>query len=298
MGALVLDAVCVDYAGVPAVREVSFAVERGEIFGLVGPNGSGKSTTLAVAAGLRTPDSGTVMVEGMPRAANPARFAKLVGFVPQGDLLYDELSAAANLRFFAKLYGLPPAEPVRKALERARLTERAADRVGTFSGGMKQRLALACALLHEPPVLLLDEPTAALDPASRETLFADLHRLRDDGHAILLTTHHHDEIEHGCDRVAMLVDGELAVVGAPRDLRPAGRHLLYGHLREPLPRFVVKTLAARLAGMAELEQTGRRLRLQATSGENLGRALALVLAEGAALESFRTPPTRLESHAA
>ncbi|MGL6097214.1 MAG: ABC transporter ATP-binding protein, partial [Fimbriiglobus sp.] len=205
--ALALDAVSVRYGPTLAVDGLTLHVNRGEIVGLLGPNGSGKSSTIAAAAGVLDPAAGTVTVDGIARHRNPNGYARRVGLVPQEPALYDELSAVANLRFFGRLYGMS-GENLRKradlALARARLQDRADDRVSTFSGGMKQRLNLACALLHDPAVLLLDEPTAALDPASRDSLFAALHELRDAGHAVLLSTHHLDEAEYGCDRIAVL----------------------------------------------------------------------------------------------
>ncbi|HET6576047.1 MAG TPA: ABC transporter ATP-binding protein [Fimbriiglobus sp.] len=298
--ALALDGVRVRYGPTVAVDGVSLHVRHGEVVGLLGPNGSGKSTTLAAAAGVLDPFEGTVAVEGIHRDADPTGYASRVGLVPQEPALYDDLSAEANLNFFGKLYGLNKHDRrvrVDAALTRAKLTDRRRDRVSTFSGGMRQRLNLACALLHAPAVLLLDEPTAALDPASRDGLFATLHELRDAGHAVLLTTHHLDEAEHSCDRIAVLDRGRVVACGRPTELlraTPAGRAVLYGHLRERLPRSFVKGLGQRVGAGVELEVTGRRLRLAAATQEMLGRALAVVLADGVVLETFRTPPGRLE----
>jgi ABC-2 type transport system ATP-binding protein len=298
--ALALDGVRVRYGRTVAVDGVCLHVRRGEVVGLLGPNGSGKSTTLAAAAGVLDPFEGAVAVEGIRRDQDPDGYARRVGLVPQEPALYDELSAEANLNFFGRLYGLNKHDLrvlVERALVRAKLADRRRDRVGTFSGGMRQRLNLACALLHDPAVLLLDEPTAALDPASRDALFATLHDLRDVGHAILLTTHHLDEAEHGCDRIAVLDRGRVVACGKPAELlrvQPAGRAVLYGHLRERLPRFFVTGLRKRVGPGVEVEVTGRRLRLAATTHEELGRALAVVLADGIVLETFRTPPGRLE----
>lgn len=298
--ALVLDSIRVRYGHHLAVDGVSLTVRRGEIVGLLGPNGSGKSTTLSCAAGVLDPVEGTVSVAGVRRDRDPAGFARRVGLVPQEPALYDDLSASANLAFFGRLYGLRGrdlAQRVAFGLNAARLSDRHADRVSTFSGGMKQRLNLAVALLHDPPLLLLDEPTAALDPQSRDALFATLFDLREAGHAVLLTTHHLDEAEHGCDRVAVLERGKLVACGTPAELirsQPSGRAVLYAHTREVLPKFFQKSLRKRVGPEVELELTGRRLRLGATTQEALGRALAIVLADGVILDTFRTPPGRLE----
>src|SRR6185295_2274871 len=161
-------------------------------------------------------------------------------------------TAYDNLAFFGELYGLAGPDlrrRVLRALSRVKLSDRANDRVSTFSGGMKQRLNLAAALLHDPPVLLLDEPTASLDPANRDALFADLTRFRDDGHAILLTTHHVDEAEGGCDRVAVLDKGKLVGCGHPGEMlhsHATERPVLYGQLRERPPKYLVRAIRERL----------------------------------------------------
>jgi ABC-2 type transport system ATP-binding protein len=299
--ALSLSNVRVRYGDHLALDRLSLDVDRGEIVALLGPNGSGKSTTLAVAAGILDPVEGTASAGGIRRQADPAGYAAQVGLVPQEPAVYDELTAEANLLFFGRLYGLGGYDlrcRVAVALDKMRLTDRARQRVCTYSGGMKQRVNLAAALLHDPPLLLLDEPTASLDPKSRDALFADLHRLRDAGHAVLLTTHHLDEAETGCDRIVVLDRGRVAADGKPSDLvryHATGRAVLYGHLREPLPHFFVKGLRRRLGSAVEVEVTGRRLRLAADTQEDLGRALALVLTDGIVLDTFRTPPGRLES---
>ncbi|HYH68180.1 MAG TPA: ABC transporter ATP-binding protein [Urbifossiella sp.] len=291
--ALRLQAVRARYGDRVAVAGLTLDVAAGEVVALIGPNGSGKSTTLAVAAGVLTPVAGSVSACGIDRAADPHGFAAKVGLVPQDGATYDELTAAQNLEFFGRLYGLGGRElrrRVARGLSRVGLTDRAHDRVGTLSGGLRQRVNLAAALLHDPAVLLLDEPTAALDPASRDAALADLARLRDEGHAVLFTTHHTDEAELACDRVAVLDAGRLVACGKPGDvLRPRGREVLYAHLRMPVPRFLEKSLRRELAGVAELEVTGNRLRLAADTAENLGRALARVLAEGLDLDGYRSP---------
>lgn len=298
--ALSLQDIHVRFGNAPAVRGVSLEVRRGEVVGLLGPNGSGKSTTLAVAAGVLSPAMGTVSVDGIRRDHDPIRFATQVGLVPQDCALYEEMTAAENLAFFGELYGFDGSELRRRiirTLTRFRLVDRANVRVGTLSGGLKQRLNLAAALLHDPPVLLLDEPTASLDSASRDALLADLAQLKDDGHAVLLSTHHLDEAELCCDRVAVLERGRLATLGKPGDLlrtRPASGPVLFGHLGSRLPKFQERAIRGRLGPGVRLEITGRRLRLAARSTEELGQALALVLAEGVDVASLHTPTGSLE----
>ncbi|MCI0702777.1 MAG: ABC transporter ATP-binding protein [Planctomycetia bacterium] len=292
--------VTVSYGDRVAVDRLSLEVRRGEIVGLLGPNGSGKSSVLAVAAGVLDPTTGTVTMNGRERSADPAAFAACVGLVPQEAAIYDELTAVENLWFFGELYGLSGSDlrrRVMRALARVKLLDRAEHRVNTFSGGLKQRLNLAAALLHDPPVLLLDEPTASLDPASRDAFFVDLTRFRDDGHTILITTHHLDEAECGCDRVGVLDQGKLVACGSPTELlRPhaAERAVLYGHLRTRPPKYLERAIRRRLGSRAELEVTGRRLRLSANTSEELGEALAMLLAEGVELDAYRTPAGALE----
>jgi ABC-2 type transport system ATP-binding protein len=282
-----------------ALDGVSLDVRRGEIVGLLGPNGSGKSTLIAVAAGLLDPCAGEVAIEGQPRAADPRGFAARIGLVPQDSALYDELTAGENLLFFGRLYALSGHDlrrRVARTLSRVGLAGRGNERVGTLSGGMRQRLNLAAALIHDPPILLLDEPTAALDPAARDGLHADLTRLRDEGHAILLSTHHVDEAEQACDRVAVLDRGRLAAEGVPAAVLhfPAERPVLFGQLADRPPKFLVKAIRDRLGDGVELEVTGRRLRLSAGTNEDLGLALAGLLAEGVELDGYRTPPGTIE----
>ena len=298
--ALALSAVRVRYGRRLAVDGLTLTVRAGEIVGLLGPNGSGKSSTLGVAAGVLDPADGSVSVNGVRRDRDPRAFARLVGLVPQEPAVYDELTAEANLRFVGRLYGLAGDDlrvRVDRGLRFAKLCDRRGQRAGTLSGGLKQRLNLACALLHDPAVLLLDEPTAALDPASRDGLFAELHQLKERGVAILLTTHHLDEAEHGCDRVAVLRDGVLTACGTPSDLAqtsPCGRAVLYAHLRERLPKFFRVSLRRRIGRDVSVEITGRRLRLSAPTQQRLGEALAVVLADGVTLDAFRSTEGRLD----
>ncbi|HXU29472.1 MAG TPA: ABC transporter ATP-binding protein [Thermoanaerobaculia bacterium] len=209
------------YGGRPAVGGVTLALAPGEIFGLLGPNGAGKTTTVSMLCGLLPPDSGTVLVGGRAISGDADPAKRQIGLVPQEIALYDELSALANLRFFGALYGLGGAaleSAIGSALELVGLADRARDLVKTMSGGMKRRLNLAGALLHDPAVLLLDEPTVGVDPQSRNAIFDNLEELRRRGKALLYTTHYMEEAERLCDRIAIVDSGRVIAEGTLREL--------------------------------------------------------------------------------
>jgi ABC-2 type transport system ATP-binding protein len=195
-----------------AVDDVSFAVERGRLVGLLGPNGAGKTTTVSMIAGLVTPDAGEVLVGGSRLAGDTDPKKRRIGLVPQDLALYDELPARANLRFFGALYGLSGAaldQAIGSALELVGLADRINDRVSTYSGGMKRRLNLAAGLLHDPDILLLDEPTVGVDPQSRNAIFENLELLKSRGKALLYTTHYMEEVERLADRIVVMDHGRV-----------------------------------------------------------------------------------------
>ena len=199
------------YAKIQAVDGVSLELVAGETFGLLGPNGAGKTTTIHMLIGAVRPDDGEVTINGSTDPTRPD-VRRQIGVAPQVEALYDELSAAENLSFFGRLYGLSGdrlKQRVSWYLGLAELTARAGDRVKTYSGGMKRRLNLACALVHDPPVLLLDEPTAGVDPQSRNHLLDTIEGFARAGRTILYTTHYMEEAERLCDRVAIMDQGKI-----------------------------------------------------------------------------------------
>jgi len=194
-----------------AVDGVSLDIPRGETFGLLGPNGAGKTTTISMLAGVLKPDLGEVRIDG---SSDPTRSSvrRKLGIAPQAIALYDEMTAEENLAFFGRLYGLTGKvlkERVNWALEFANLSDRRKGRIKTYSGGMQRRINLACALINDPPVLLLDEPTVGVYPQSRNLIFDKIEELKKQGRTILYTTHYMEEAERLCDRVAIIDRGKI-----------------------------------------------------------------------------------------
>jgi len=235
-----------------AVGGVSLEVKRGEIVGLLGPNGAGKSTTISMLCGLVRPDAGSVAIAGEPVGEDAATAKRRIGLVPQELSLFEDLPAIGNLELFGALYGVGGAllrERVAAALDLVGLTDRARAKPATFSGGMKRRLNIACALVHDPDVLLFDEPTVGVDPQSRNAIFANIEALRARGKSIVYTTHYMEEAERLCDRIVIMDHGKVVASGTVDEvsrLAPA-----------PPPR------PARLTASLEdvfLHLTGRQLR--------------------------------------
>jgi ABC-2 type transport system ATP-binding protein len=204
-----------------AVDHVSFSVERGEIFGFLGPNGAGKTTTIRMLCGLLRPSSGTAIVGGVDVARDPEGVKQRIGYMSQRFSLYDQLTVDQNITFFGGIYGLSrEALAARRqfVLELAGLAGREQQLTRDLAGGWRQRLALGCALLHEPPILFLDEPTGGVDPVSRRQFWRLIEQLASHGVTILVTTHYLDEAEH-CHRIAIVQAGRLAALGTTRELK-------------------------------------------------------------------------------
>jgi len=204
-----------------AVDGVGFAIAPGETYGLLGPNGAGKTTTIRMVCGLLGRDAGEVSVDGRTVDRHDADARAAIGFVPQDVALYPDLSALENLRFFGRLYGMRGpalADRVREVLELVGLADRADDRVDTFSGGMKRRLNIGAGLVHQPRLLVLDEPTVGVDPQSRHAILENVQALGAAGMAVLYTTHYMEEAERICDRVAIMDRGRIVAEGTHREL--------------------------------------------------------------------------------
>jgi len=208
------------FGAVKAVDGVTFQIRAGEIFGILGPNGSGKTTTIRMLCGLLKPTGGTATVAGADITTSPERVKAAIGYMSQAFGLYGDLTVDENLRFYGGVYGLEAALDGRIAWARERmmLAEIGGRLAGRLSGGQRQRLALGCSMLHEPPVLFLDEPTAGVDPAARRLFWQIIRTLSSDGTTIIVTTHYMDEAER-FDRLAFLSRGRLTAFGTPAEVR-------------------------------------------------------------------------------
>jgi len=231
------------FDGKPAVEDLNLEVQQGEVFGLLGPNGAGKTTTVRMLACLIRQSAGTAFVNGYEINKEPdsERIRSMVGVLPESPGLYESLSAAKNLDFFAQLYGVPRqrrVERIEALLRMLELWDRREEPVATFSKGMKQKIAITRAFVHDPEVVFLDEPTAGLDPAASLTVREFLTALKKEGRTIFINSHHLDEVERLCDRIAVM-DRTALAIGSPKELarRYWGRTTVI-ELAEMRPRFV------------------------------------------------------------
>jgi ABC-2 type transport system ATP-binding protein len=219
---LQVNALAKKYDSIEALKGVSFSVEKGEIYGLLGPNGAGKSTAINIIAGILSPTSGTATIAGHSIVADTIRAKAAMGVVLQDAVLVDELSALRNCLFFGSLYGIPGDRLKKRSIELLSwigLSDRTGDAVGTFSGGMKQRLSLVLGILHEPSLLVLDEPTVGLDPQTRLLILDSVEQIARNGTAVLFSTHYLEEAERLCDRIGIIDDGRIIAEGTLAALR-------------------------------------------------------------------------------
>jgi ABC-2 type transport system ATP-binding protein len=210
------------FNGHHAVGGVSFTINKGEIFGLLGPNGAGKTTTIRILSTVLEADAGDATIGGYSARKNPAEVRGLIGVCPQDLALYEELSALDNLVFFGRMEGLDGKEARAQAMSNLALmglTERAKGKIAKFSGGMKRRVNLAIALMGNPKLLFLDEPTVGIDPQSRNNIFETINGLRDKGLTVLYTTHYMEEADRICDRIAIMDGGKIVAMDTPHGLK-------------------------------------------------------------------------------
>jgi ABC-2 type transport system ATP-binding protein len=278
-----------------AVRDVSLDVRRGEIFGILGPNGAGKSTTIRMLCGILDPTGGRGTVVGFDIVREAERIKERIGYMTQRFSLYEDLTVVENLTFYAGIYGVPLRKlrgRVNDALERTGLTDRRKQLAGTLSGGWKQRVALACATIHEPPLLFLDEPTAGVDPVSRREFWERIYAIAGEGTTAVLTTHYMDEAER-CHRLAFIFGGSLLDVGTPDEVVQR-RRLRVAELEvERAPEAAAQLRKA--PDVEEVAHYGHLLRLAVRGGEDPVALARKVLDDsGIAIRSVRESRATVE----
>lgn len=271
-----------------AVHDVSLQVHAGEVFGVLGPNGSGKSTTIRMLCGLLDPSGGKATVVGLDVARYPEKVKARIGYMTQRFSLYEDLTVRENLSFYASIYGVPARQRrarVTEVIERTGLTDRRRQLAGTLSGGWKQRLALACATIHDPPLLFLDEPTAGVDPVSRREFWERIHAISARGTTVLVTTHYMDEAER-CHRLAFIFRGRVLEVGAPDQIVAERDLLLAEVLVEDVP--AATAVLETLPEIDECGHFGRVLRVATRRGTDVEALVREHLgAAGLGIESVR-----------
>jgi len=257
-----------------AVNRISFEVAKGEIFGFLGPNGAGKSTTIRMLTGILAPSSGSGTVAGFDVRTEAEMIKAHIGYMSQKFSLYEDLTVEENIDFYSGIYRLAPEKKqARKewVIEMAGLREHRHSRTAILSGGWKQRLALGCAILHEPPIIFLDEPTSGVDPISRRQFWDLIYELAGRGVTVFVTTHYMDEAEY-CDRIALIYRGELIALGTPATLKT---ELMQEEVLEVLserPQDAMDGIAA-LAGVKEVALFGRGLHVVAEDGESVAEGI-------------------------
>ncbi|WP_412538083.1 ABC transporter ATP-binding protein [Longispora sp. K20-0274] len=287
------------FGGLVAVDDLSFTITEGETYGLLGPNGAGKTTSISMIVGILARDAGAVTIDGEPVDVHHTAVKRLIGFVPQQMALYPDLTATENLRFFGRLYGLSGGalrQRVAEVLDVVGLADRAKERVFKFSGGMARRLHIGVGLLHRPRLLVLDEPTAGVDPQSRNAILDSVQQLAGTGVAVLYTTHYIEEAERLCDRVGIIDGGQLRAEGTRRELIT----MVGGHDEVRLGvdgdlAAIAKALSL-LPGVSKVDTQGSGIQLLATeSGSLLPEILGTAGRAGAVIRSVEVTEPNLEA---
>ncbi|MBI1747107.1 MAG: ABC transporter ATP-binding protein [Acidobacteria bacterium] len=264
-----------------AVDDVSLCVQRGEIFGFLGPNGAGKSTTIRILCGLLRPSGGRARVNGLDVATAAEAVRKNIGYMSQKFSLYDDLTVEENINFFSGVYGVAPErQQARKdyVLRMAGLEEKRQTMTRLLAGGWKQRLALGCAILHEPPVLFLDEPTSGVDPIARRSFWDLIYQLSEAGHTIFVSTHYMDEAEY-CHRLALMYRGRIIALGSPGELRDSLKtHRLF-YLDSSDPLGAMQALEG-LEGIFDVAVFGGGLHITVADPRSAGPQIRSLLAQG------------------
>jgi ABC-2 type transport system ATP-binding protein len=287
------------FGNIEAVKNVSFTIDKGEIFGILGPNGAGKSTIVNILNTLVKPDKGDVIIDGVNIKDDGETIKLIMGVVPQEIALYEELSAYENLMFWGGLYDIPKSElkaNVDNTLEIVDLSFRKNDRIKTFSGGMKRRINIACSLLHNPKILVLDEPTVGVDPQNRNHIFEVIERLNNEGMTIIYTTHYMEEAERFCDKIAIIDIGSIIAQGTLKELRQISdvKDLLTIKLADVNSEIITRITSEN--PLFRFDSTSSTLKVECG---NIGNDTSIIINQiqnsGGVIERIYTQGTNLES---
>lgn len=266
-----VDSVSKSFGRIRALDNLSFSVREGELMGIIGHNGAGKTTAIRIIAGILHPDSGTVHVGGYDVTRDPLRVKAMIGYLPEEPNLYERFRAADLLRYFGELYGVPRDvldDRIYELLELVGMSERAEDPINTFSKGMRQRIGIARALIHDPPIIIFDEPTMGLDPA---TAFSIREFIRDlkGSRTMILCTHYMEEADYLCDRVAIINRGRILDIGTPDELKSRVQGDLILEVKVSEPSLVSRESLMEISGVKSVEIDGKIIRLSLGSRESI-----------------------------
>jgi ABC-2 type transport system ATP-binding protein len=278
-----------------AVDKISFAVSPGEVFGFLGPNGAGKTTTIRMLCGILPPSAGRALIGGVDVAEEPERIRSRIGYMSQHFSLYTDLTVWENLTLYAGIYGIPERrmqKRLKEVMEMSALAGKEESMVEDLPTGWRQRLALGCAVLHQPEVLFLDEPTSGVDPAARQTFWELIYQLSAQGTAVLVTTHYMDEAEQ-CHRIGMIFDGTLVAVDTPTLLKEKIPGKVYE--LEAENTIQASEVLRQMPGITEVSPFGRRLHILTESDTPTQKGIRKMLAEAEiAVSSLEQVPPHLE----
>ncbi len=283
------------FGDLKAVKNISFSIKEGEIFGLLGPNGAGKSTTINMMSTLLKSDAGSVSIAGNEVQKNTVACKQLIGVVPQEISLYDDFSAYDNLLFWGSLYAVPKKElnrRIKEILDLIGLADRKNDLIKNYSGGMKRRINIAAAILHKPKVLFMDEPTVGVDPQSRNRIFDIVETLNKQGMTIVYTTHYMEEVERLCDRIAIMDLGKIIAQGTKEELQKQSNAKEHVVLKvNGKEKVLFDCLKQKYATVIE----GKTLRVECNVNTDLARIVSFCNSEKIEIEDLKLNKVNLEA---
>lgn len=287
------------YPSKKAVAGITFSIQKGEILGLLGPNGAGKSTTINILATVLSPDNGNVQILGYDLIREAKSIKKEIGIVPQDIAIFEELSAEQNVRFFASLYGFKGDELnklVQEALELVGLYDKKDDKPKTFSGGMKRRLNIACAIAHQPKLIIMDEPTVGIDPQSRNHILESIKVLRQRGATIIYSTHYMEEVEAISTRIIIMNEGRIIVEGTVEELiHNVGDHITYSFEIDSSQQLDAQQIR-QIVGVTNVQLTGKDLAITSEkSKETLNKIISTLLDNGCSFAKMASKEVSLET---